>query len=72
MKYPAPYLALPVVIAVNAVNLAGLIEKSGMIAASSAWDVLGSATLLVSTLVAALLATRLAEDNRRRAWVRRR
>jgi len=72
MNHPIPYLVLPVVIAVNAVNLAGLIEKSGMVAASTAGDALAAATLLVSTLVAALLATRLAQDNRRRVWVRRR
>ncbi|MBI5304971.1 MAG: hypothetical protein HY868_22760 [Chloroflexi bacterium] len=72
MKASLPYLALPVVIAVNAANLANLIEKSRMIAPDTSWDVLSTATILASTLLAALLATLLEENKRRRAWVRRR
>ncbi len=71
MKNQLPYIALPIVIALNAVNFANLIEQSRILAPNILWDVIWSATILASTLAVTLLAAILVEDNRRHAWIRR-
>lgn len=72
MKTRLPYLALPIVISVNAVNFANLIEKSRVLAPDISWDVISTATILASTLIVTLLATIRVEENRRHALIRRR
>lgn len=72
MKTRLPYVALPIVISLNAVNFANLIEKARVLAPDISWDVIWTATILASTLVVTLLATILAEENRRHALIRRR